>query len=279
MYRYFLEYNEVVFEHTKKFGFAPTAASVLDQLISRHNPDGLTRSIDALYPKLLPSSSFYSDREAVLKRVRDHLISTGVISSKVQLCFFGSTANNFGSDGADVDMCLSYPPGDDVVSAEAKAAVITRIGEVFLLPSTTSGSVIFTDVKAIPTARIPVVNFKDVISGLDCDLTFHNPLALSNTGMLRAYSELDIRVRKLAYVIKYWAKARQINSPAYGTPSSYAYILCLLHFLQSRAVPVLPILQRVPMNWNGKFRVESRDYDCFGVSFNTREGTLAKCIS
>ena len=210
-------------------------------------------------------------------------MSAGVISANVQLCFFGSTANNIGSDGADVDMCLNYPPGEDVVSPESKAEVITKIGEAFqmILPSTNTGintgtcagSALFTEVKAIPTARIPVVNFKDVLSGLDCDLTFHNPLALSNTGMLRAYSELDVRVRKMAYVIKYWAKARQINSPAYGTPSSYAYILCLIHFLQSRPVnPILPALQRIPANWNGKFRVASKDFDYFGVGPRSREG-------
>ncbi len=198
--------------------------------------------------------------------MRNHLVSAGVISANVQLCFFGSTANNFGSDGADVDMCLSYPPEEDVVSPEAKADVITKIGEAFQMLSPTTEQPLFTEVKAIPTARIPVVNFKDVESGLDCDLTFHNPLALSNTGMLRAYSELDVRVRKMAYIIKYWAKARQINSPAYGTPSSYAYILCLINFLQARPTnPILPALQRIPANWNGKFRATGKDLDCFGV--------------
>jgi terminal uridylyltransferase len=46
------------------------------------------------------------------------------------------------------------------------------------------------------------------------------------------YLQVDPRVRPLVYIVKHWAKARHINSPADGTLSSYGYIICLLHFLQ-----------------------------------------------
>lgn len=88
--------------------------------------------------------------------------------------------------------------------------------------------------------------------GLDCDVTYHNPLAIKNTLLLRAYSEIDPRVRIVAYIIKYWAKSRQINNPADGTLSSYGFVLCFIHFLQMQPHPILPNLQAIPMDWSGE---------------------------
>ena len=50
--------------------------------------------------------------------------------------------------------------------------------------------------------------------------------------MLRLYSQIDNRVRQLAYLVKAWAKARDINTPQQGTLGSYAYVITVLHFLQ-----------------------------------------------
>lgn len=83
------------------------------------------------------------------------------------------------------------------------------------------------------------------------DISFYNPLALSNTFLLRTYSTIDSRLREVAFVVKKWAKSRNINNPQEGTLSSYGYILCLINFFQSRSPPLLPNLQRLPPNWLG----------------------------
>ena len=59
-------------------------------------------------------------------------------------------------------------------------------------------------------------------------------------------------MRKLAYILKYWAKRRQMNNPMEGTLSSYGFILCLIHFLQNLANPILPNLQHLPRDWCGE---------------------------
>lgn len=69
-------------------------------------------------------------------------------------------------------------------------------------------------------------------TGLECDVAFNNVLAIRNTQLLALYNEVDPRVKILAYLIKYWAKRRDINCPGEGTLSSYGYILCLIQFLQ-----------------------------------------------
>ena len=60
------------------------------------------------------------------------------------------------------------------------------------------------------------------------------------------YSRVDPRVRALAYVVKHWVKARHINNASEGTLSSYAYILLVLHFLQTRKPAIVPNLQVCP---------------------------------
>ena len=60
---------------------------------------------------------------------------------------------------------------------------------------------------------------------------------------LKAYSVADPRVKELAYVVKHWAKRRCVNNASEGTLSSYGYLLCLVHFLQTRNPPVVPNLQ------------------------------------
>ncbi|KAJ1456846.1 hypothetical protein M885DRAFT_438876, partial [Pelagophyceae sp. CCMP2097] len=93
------------------------------------------------------------------------------------------------------------------------------------------------DVKARDTARVPIVLFQDVgapgsLGGLECDVSAHNPLALRNTELLRAYASIDPRVRHVTYAVKMWARRRRINSPSDGTLSSYGYVLAAIYYLQ-----------------------------------------------
>ena len=150
---------------------------------------------------------------------------------------FGSSANLFGAAGADLDMCAEADDGD-------RAALVRGIGEALAARPDQ-----FAQVSVRDSARVPITLFKDVESGLDCDVSAHNPLALRNTALLRAYASIDQRVRAVAYVVKSWAKARGVNSPPDGTLSSYGYVLCVLHFLQRTRPPLLPSLQRLPPDW------------------------------
>ena len=61
------------------------------------------------------------------------------------------------------------------------------------------------------SAKVPIVKCWDPVLMLAVDLNVNNPLALENTRMIKAYVELDDRVRPLAKVIKYWTKRRILN--------------------------------------------------------------------
>jgi len=102
---------------------------------------------------------------------------------------------------------------------------------------------VFAEVKAIPTARMPVVKFVHASTGIHADVTVNNRLALANTKLLRDYAAIDPRLRQLALAVKLWAKSRRVNDAYIGTLSSYAYVLMCISHLQRRSPPVLPVLQ------------------------------------
>lgn len=165
----------------------------------------------------------------------------GVPSAELHV--FGSSANGFGNATCDLDMCLVL--GDMRRLGLTAYDVVVRLAEALQ----DAGMQNVTDRRS---ARIPIVMFRDPESGIDCDICVNNVLALRNTALLRAYAVADPRVRVLAFVIKHWAKSRQINNPSQSTLSSYGYLLLLVHFLQQRAPPALPVLQRLPPDWDGR---------------------------
>lgn len=99
---------------------------------------------------------------------------------------------------------------------------------------------------------LPDVNEKPLASelefdedcGIKCDVNFSNFVALHNTRLLREYCLYDSRVAEVGVFVKTWAKIRDINTPYWGTLSSYGYVLMVLHYLMNICTPpVIPNLQ------------------------------------
>jgi DNA polymerase sigma len=263
--RYFKDAASITIARVEDLNFSPAPRSPLFRTIQERehvseegmqiNPatipgaramvQALNHSISSVLQHLYPKEDFTSQRTEARARIELILATHGVVPAGTSLLLYGSSCNNFGTDGADMDMCLAFPAGY-TVEQDDKALLLERIADAL-----EKGGM--RDVRSRATARIPIVNFEDPQSGLECDIGFYNPLALCNTRLLRTYTMADKRLRPLAYVIKHWAKSRKINNPGEGSLGSYGYILCLIHYLQSRAVPVLPNLQRLPPNWSGQF--------------------------
>lgn len=129
----------------------------------------------------------------------------------------------------------------------------------------------FIEVQPVANAAVPIVKMVDGASGLHVDICFNNMLGVSNTRLLKTYSELGWYVRPLVLTVKYWAKRRQINDAGSGTLSSYAYAIMVLHFLQAEGL--LPDLQSDdPWSLAGEHASKrAPDFDSisgFDMSFN-----------
>ena len=224
-------------------GFNPAESDIE----KRHNVARMAQvnsAINSTLSTLLPPSDFLSMREEVARRIQQKLIESLHFPSDSRILLFGSSRNGFGSTTSDLDMCLVMGDGS-ILDNEEKQFKIELMGSVLKEAG-------MDDVEVRSTARIPIVLFKDPITKMNCDLSLHNALALSNTDLLLIYSCIDPRVRGLAYIIKMWSKRRHLNSPGDGTLSSYGFILCVIHYLQRTEIPLLPNLQVLPPTWNGE---------------------------
>eukprot|EP00058_Branchiostoma_floridae_P024380 XP_002609870.1 hypothetical protein BRAFLDRAFT_90748 [Branchiostoma floridae] len=81
-------------------------------------------------------------------------------------------------------------------------------------------------------AKVPILKFKDSVSGVECDVNINNLTGVRNTFLLQAYSRLDWRIRPLVFLVKLWAGAQGINDASQSTLSSYSLTLMTLHYLQ-----------------------------------------------
>ena len=221
-------------------------------LLSKPVMDSLSASALAIFKSSAPAQAFFDERAQVKARLEQIVKSCSALPDGTKLLVFGSSANGFGLPESDFDLCISLPPNADL---EDPPAAMGKLAEDLEAAGMLA-------VNARLTARIPIVMFKDNVTGLECDISMQNPLAVKNTGLLSTYARVDSRVRVLAYTVKRWVKARKINSPSDGTLSSYGYILMLLHFLRTRRDPIIPNLQLLSPTWSGNAKEQSDPDKC-----------------
>ena len=101
----------------------------------------------------------------------------------------------------------------------------------------------FTVREFVATARVPVLKLHHTATGTDIDVINCNVNGLANTQLLRQYAYYDPRVRPLILAVKRWSSSRGTNQSQNSTLSSYAWVLLVIFFCQSRPVPIVPNLQ------------------------------------
>ncbi|XP_007429302.1 terminal uridylyltransferase 7 [Python bivittatus] len=155
-----------------------------------------------------------------------------------KLNLFGSSKNGFGFKQSDLDICMTV---DGLETAEGLDC-IRIIEELARVLKKHSG---LRNILPITTAKVPIVKFFHVRSGLEVDISLYNTLALHNTRLLSCYATIDPRVKYLCYTMKVFTKMCDIGDASRGSLSSYAYTLMVLYFLQQRNPPVIPVLQEI----------------------------------
>lgn len=217
----------------------PTQPSVL--VTEPHVRELLNREALVLVSQIKPPDDEWKRRQRLLNHM-NKVVHNEWPGASVHV--FGSGGNGLGLRSGDVDMCLLVPKSAAKIlprgkgETESDTQIMRRMADL-LRRNKMEG------LQELLRARVPILKMRDPMSGFRIDMCVNNELVQHNTEILRLYSSLDERLRPLCLLVKYWAKRRGVNEPYRGTLSSYAYVLLVVHFLQTRREPVLPCLQRM----------------------------------
>jgi DNA polymerase sigma len=95
----------------------------------------------------------------------------------------------------------------------------------------------------IPLIKLNV-NWSGWSNSIQVDISWSNSIGIYKTALLRAYSNVDQRVRPLVLFVKHWSKTRKVADTRRGGMGSFAWCLLCIYFLMKVAKPpVVPNLQ------------------------------------
>ncbi|CAL4091378.1 unnamed protein product, partial [Meganyctiphanes norvegica] len=159
----------------------------------------------------------------------------------VRAYVFGSSANNLGFRGCDVDLYveLGYDPWASGIKnvMEKNAADVT-----WYIARLVKKERIGYNVQAVPRARVPIVKFREWHSGIYVDVSFKNGMPVYNTELICQYTQTHELVRPYLMIIRYWAKIQGIAGGAQPASliTNYAFTMMMLWYLMYRTPPILP---------------------------------------
>lgn len=92
------------------------------------------------------------------------------------------------------------------------------------------------NVLGVLNARVPIVKFIHVKTGLSVDLSFKNKMSVLNTEFIRLCVEADSRIRYVMVGVRYWAARQDLSGGGRGGRTwkitNYALTLLVIFYLQ-----------------------------------------------
>jgi len=181
------------------------------------------------------------DKDRVERCFEDLQATIGeLLGPRWRLEIFGSVASGFSTNESDMDATCIWEKRKDGETEDEPMPDATKILVERLSPELRK-KLHFEVTEEIPLAKVPLLRLR--FEGLlDIDLTCNNTGALQNTRLLRAYAQLDPRVKDLGVAIKLWAKASDVCGAAKKNVSSYTFTLLMIYYMQVHQEVELPLL-------------------------------------
>uniref|UniRef100_A0A672GM36 CCHC-type domain-containing protein n=1 Tax=Salarias fasciatus TaxID=181472 RepID=A0A672GM36_SALFA len=149
-----------------------------------------------------------------------------VISARLPGCrlrLYGSSATGLALKSSDVNVDVGGAPSP------------LTLAVVSLLPAE------FCDAASDFHAKVPAVRCRHASSGLLFTVSSGNSLACLSSDHLAALSAREPRLAPLVLAFRHWARLVHLDVPGEGGLPSYCLALMVLHFLQQREPPLLPV--------------------------------------
>ncbi|KAF7995692.1 hypothetical protein HCN44_006799 [Aphidius gifuensis] len=169
---------------------------------------------------------------------------------------FGSSVNGFGKKGCDLDLVMNL---DNNIMEKQGSRLVFRTKSIvsdqrsqtkktmellsFIMQTFIPG---ISNVIRILKARVPIIKYDHLLTGLECDFSMTNMTAVYMSELLYIYGESCEFVRPLVFTIRQWASS--VNITGVGTPgttiSNFQITLLVLFYLQQKKIlPSINVLK------------------------------------
>jgi hypothetical protein len=173
---------------------------------------------------------------------------------ELRLYMFGSCVNGFGSRDSDVDLVVAPANPSDMAWFDKRYSngdSQRRLSQDYLY-YLQRYFVEDAETELVKHARVPVLKVKNYQTSnakkVDVDITFMNTVCLRNSALLRKYAMCSETCFRLVHLVKQWTKNNELVSSAdngFSLPTSYAWVLICIFFLQERYKAVPPMCKQV----------------------------------
>ncbi|XP_076039259.1 poly(A) RNA polymerase, mitochondrial-like isoform X2 [Oratosquilla oratoria] len=186
---------------------------------------------------------------------------------------FGSSVNTYGRTNCDLDMILQLADRENKVGGsrlvfQAKQSyshsnpriTMQRHMEVIadIIDNFAPGC---SQVRKIMGARVPIIKYRQNLTGVECDLSMANKSGLYMSELLYIYGSMDPRVRPLVFTVRHWARERHLTSLSAGRwVTNFSLTLLVLFFLIHSKI--LPPLNKLISIAGDKDRRQTDGIDC-----------------
>ncbi|MCO5579513.1 hypothetical protein L7F22_033368 [Adiantum nelumboides] len=167
------------------------------------------------------------------KEVADVRNRHGVCNARA----FGSFTMDMFTSSSDLDISLNVECGPESLARQDGVNLLKKMTK--LLYKLQSCGIV-RDIQPVLKAKVPVVKFIHSKTGIECDVSVENRDGMIKSELLRIFSTIDSRFRKLCFLLKAWANAHGINSSKDHTLNSLSLILLAALHLQTRVPAILP---------------------------------------
>lgn len=215
----------------------------LQSNLSAKQINELDLQFEDVYINLLPTPHDYQARKTAVDFVNGLArgkLSVGDERKRHGVCHaraFGSFTMDMFTPTSDLDISLNVERGSESLARQDGVSLLKKMTK-FLYKLQSNGVV--RDIQPVFKAKVPVVKFIHCSTGIECDISVENREGIIKSELLRIFSSIDSRFRKLCFLLKAWANAHGINSSKDNTLNSLSIILLVALHLQTRVPAILP---------------------------------------
>lgn len=164
---------------------------------------------------------------------------------------FGSSITGLCFCGSDLDIYISgirKPNQED-------------IRHLYKLRYLLINSNMFHNILVIGQAKIPILKCVHTATNTNCDINIRNMLGLCNSRLISYYLNIDLKLKQMMLIIKYWAKVHRITGQNHLF-TNYSFCMMIIFYLQGNPYN-LPSVKYLQSNtsyrnrqdhWNGGFQ-------------------------